>query len=256
MINSILKQNTEKYKFQDKTDVRVINVDGELYFVAKDVCDCLGYQNSNKALNDHVPFQDITICYIPHPQSPQKTLKVNAVNEAGLYYLIFRCNLPAAKYFKSWVTHEVLPSIRKTGSYSVDNSRIPTNFADALQLAADQARTIESQQKQIEYAKPKLELLSDLTDVKEAIDMGDLAKVLDLGLGRNRLFALLRREKVLMNNNSPYQKYMERGYFNVITVPKKIHGELKSILKTMVYPKGIEFVRNLIIKDREVEDVK
>ena len=95
---------------------RYIVIDDEIYFVAVDVCKILGYKNSRKALADHVDDEDkntVTIRY-GIPGNPNKTI----INESGLYSLIFNSQLPAAKKFKRWVTSEVLPSIRKTGSYN------------------------------------------------------------------------------------------------------------------------------------------
>ena len=96
--------------------------DGEIWFVAVDVCKILGYKNSRKALADHVDDEDkrpdVTIRYTSSNGVIQNR-KVNVINESGLYSLIFGSQLPAAKKFTRWVTSEVLPSIRKTGSYSV-----------------------------------------------------------------------------------------------------------------------------------------
>ena len=96
--------------------------DGEIYFVAVDVCKILGYKNSRDALAKHVDDEDkrpdVAIRYTSSNGVIQNR-KVNVINESGLYSLIFGSQLPAAKKFTRWVTSEVLPSIRKTGSYSV-----------------------------------------------------------------------------------------------------------------------------------------
>lgn len=95
--------------------VRTILINNEPYFVGKDVAEILGYANPQKAIRDHVDEDDKTV---------NKSFTVNGtmgllINESGVYALIFRSKLPKAKEFKHWVTSEVLPSIRKTGSYSV-----------------------------------------------------------------------------------------------------------------------------------------
>ena len=99
--------------------------DGEIYFVAVDVCKILGYKNSRKALADHVDDEDkrpdVTIRYTSSNGVIQSR-KVNLINESGLYSLIFNSKLPAAKKFTRWVTSEVLPSIRKTGSYNINKN--------------------------------------------------------------------------------------------------------------------------------------
>ena len=98
--------------------VRTIEIDDELFFIGKDVAAALGYKNTKKALADHVDADDkrrgdgVTICdALGRNQNPV------VINESGLYSLIFRSRLPEAQKFRRWVTHEVLPSIRKYGMY-------------------------------------------------------------------------------------------------------------------------------------------
>ena len=97
--------------------VRTMTINGEPYFVGKDVADILGYSNSRKALIDHVDEEDkgVTKC---NTLGGVQNLAV--INESGLYSLILSSKLPTAKRFKRWVTSEVLPSIRKHGVYAVD----------------------------------------------------------------------------------------------------------------------------------------
>ena len=96
--------------------VRTVVVKGEPYFVGKDVADILGYTNSRKAIGDHVDEEDKNTVTIR--DGIQGNPNVTIINESGLYSLILSSKLPAAKKFKRWVTSEVLPSIRKTGSYN------------------------------------------------------------------------------------------------------------------------------------------
>ena len=96
--------------------VRTIVKDGEPYFVGKDVADILGYTNSRKAIGDHVDEEDKNTVTIRDGIQGNPNLTI--INESGVYALIFGSKLPAAKKFKRWVTSEVLPSIRKTGSYN------------------------------------------------------------------------------------------------------------------------------------------
>jgi len=105
------------YAFKDN-DVRVRgDEDGELWFVASDVCDCLGLVNVTRTLqrlrDDEKSFDTI--------ETPGGKQRMRVINESGLYSLVLTSRKPEAKRFQRWVTHEVLPSIRKTGSYSVDD---------------------------------------------------------------------------------------------------------------------------------------
>ena len=131
-------------------EVRTILVDDEPWFVAKDVCDILQHSNSRQAVIDMVDEEDVTKAYTPHPQSPEKKLEVIVVNESGLYTLILRSNLPKAKPFKRWVTHDVLPSIRKTGSYGLPQQSDGQDPVTAMLLQASMLmnkRQIESEKR-------------------------------------------------------------------------------------------------------------
>lgn len=102
------------FTFNDSVVRIQTNNNGEPLFCAKDVCVVLGYINPRKAVLDHVPEEDVTICDVSTISGVKST---KFVNESGLYSLIFGSKLESAKEFKRWVTSEVLPSIRKTGKY-------------------------------------------------------------------------------------------------------------------------------------------
>ena len=102
-------------------EIRVIERDGEPWFVAADVCRALELEDVNKAISRLDDDEGARI-EIPHPQNPEKRMMVNAVNEPGLYSLVLGSRKPEAKAFKRWITHEVIPSIRKTGSYTFDGT--------------------------------------------------------------------------------------------------------------------------------------
>ena len=99
-------------------NVRAMLIDGEPWFVGKDVAKALGYKVERKALRDHVDAEDKRAFQIGTPSGTQS---MTVINESGMYALIFGSKLDSAKQFKRWVTHDVLPSIRKTGSYSVQD---------------------------------------------------------------------------------------------------------------------------------------
>lgn len=119
-------------------------------------------------------------------------------------------------------------------------------MARALKLA-DQ--TIASLNKTIETMKPKVEFFEAVTDSKDAISMADVAKVLDFGGGRNTLFKILRQEKILQKDNRPYQEYIDRGFFRVVEQKyDKGYGETGINIKTLVFQKGVEYIRKLLMK--------
>ncbi len=121
--------------------IRTLNIDGEPYFVGKDVAEALGYTNPQKAIRDHINDEDKTVNELFTVNGTRGIL----INESGFYCLVLSSKLPTAKQFKRWVTNEVLPSIRKQGYYSKDD---------------------EKQQK-LELARQKLELQKEKTKIME-----------------------------------------------------------------------------------------
>lgn len=126
---------------------------------------------------------------------------------------------------------------------------VPQTFSEALRLAAEQAERIEEQQKQIAEMSPKAEFFDTVADSKTAISIGELAKILGVkGYGRNNLFEFLRQNDVLDKNNVPMQRYVDAGYFRVIEQHFMRNSEPCVNIKTLVYQRGVDFVRRLIAK--------
>ena len=129
-------------------DVRTVTINGEPWFVGKDVADILGYQNGSRDINRHVHEEDRQNYQNGTFDSPRG---MTIINESGLYALIFGSKLESAVRFKHWVTSEVLPAIRKTGSYQAPQGK------ELLALAVLEAqKTIDEQSKAIERMKPKV----------------------------------------------------------------------------------------------------
>ena len=119
-------------------------------------------------------------------------------------------------------------------------------MARSLKFAAKQ---LESYQKEIALLKPKAEFFDQVADSKTAIEIGEAAKVLNMGIGRNKLFQFLREQGILMNNNQPYQQYIDRGYFRVIEQKyTKPDGTTHINIKTLVYQRGLDYIRKLLKK--------
>lgn len=233
---------TQVFEYESKP-VRTVLVGGEPWFVAKDVCEVLDISKHRDAVA-RLDDDERGPVLVDTPGGPQQMI---AVNEPGLYALIMTSRKPEARQFKRWVTHEVLPSIRRTGSYS---AQLPKTFSEALYLAAEQAAMLEHQQRLLEAAQPKVEFFDAVASSKDAIQIGDAAKVLGIpGMGRNKLFQLLRDQGVLMRDNIPYQEYIDRGYFRVIEQKWTTRdGETRISIKTLVYQRGLDFIRRLLKK--------
>ena len=146
-----MEKNLTVFENEEFGKVRVIEIDGEIWFVAVDVCKCLGYKNPRKAIADHVDSEDVTKRYIPSKSGEQLT---TLINESGLYSLILGSKLKSAKRFKHWITSEVLPSIRKNGFYAtetlLDNSdQLLDSAPDILIKIADELKKSTEKKKDL-----------------------------------------------------------------------------------------------------------
>jgi phage antirepressor YoqD-like protein len=111
------------------------------------------------------------------------------------------------------------------------------------------AGKVEEQKKALEAAQPKIEFYDTVMESTDTVDMKDAAKILNLSYGRNILFEILRKKKILMVNNQPYQEYINRGYFRVIERPWTLpNGEPKISKKTVVFQKGLEYIKKVVSK--------
>lgn len=134
-------ETVSSFKNSDFVELKIIVIDHEPYFIGSPIASFLGYTNPRKAIRDHVDEDDRMIMKVPDTQGWNKTFlpytpntKILIINESGLYSLIFGSKMDFAKKFKKWVTSEVLPSIRKTGSYSIT----PKDYPSALRALADE----------------------------------------------------------------------------------------------------------------------
>lgn len=192
---------------------------GEPWFVAKDVCEALGIGNVTMALG-RLDEDEFSSTEVTDTTGRKQQSKI--VTEAGLYSLVMASKKPEAKAFKRWVTHEVLPAIRKDGGYMVARKDETPEETMARAVLIAQA-TIERQSKQIEEMRPKAVFADAVSVSSSTILVGDLAKLLKqngVEIGGNRLFALLREQGFLCKQkgamwNMPTQRSMEMGLFEV-----------------------------------------
>lgn len=199
-------------------NVRAMSLNDEPWFVAKDVCDVLGIK-TNHLREDGRGLDDDEVMNLPNWEVGGKAPLI--VSEAGFYKLVMRSRKPEAKAFQRWVSHEVLPAIRRTGGYMVAaKDETPEQImARAVLVAQD---TIERQKKQIDELKPKA-LFADAVAASDGTCLvGELAKMLKqngVNIGQNRLFSWLRENGYLgktgSNRNVPTQRSMEQGLFRI-----------------------------------------
>lgn len=204
----------QKFTNDEFGTIRVADNNGEPWFVAKDVCDALGLSNVS-----------VSVASLDEDERAKLNLGrqggTNIVSEPGFYKLVMKSRKPESKAFQRWVTHEVLPSIRKRGGYmAAREDETPEQImARALMLAKD---TMDRQQREIAELRPKA-LFADAVAASDGTCLvGELAKMMrqnGVKVGQNRLFEWLRRDGFLgktgSNYNVPTQMAMERGLFRI-----------------------------------------
>lgn len=239
--------------------IKVIEKNGQKLVSARDLHDFLEVKNHfTQWFNDNKNQFIENVDY--------EAIKVNLIpaNGVGLihktdYALTLKCAKHLSmlsKVEKGKVAREYFIKCEES-LHEIKKFEIPQTFAQALMLAAKQAEQLELQEKELVLKenklieqKPKVEFFDAVTDSKDAIDMATCAKVLNLGIGRNLLFEYLRNKKVLMDNNQPYQKYVDMGLFRVIEQKyTKPSGETNINIKTVVYQKGLDYIRKIYRED-------
>ena len=241
-------------------DVRIVQIGNEPWFVGKDICDILGYQNGSRDINRHVDEED-------RQNYQNGTFESNRgltiINESGVYALILSSKLPQAKEFKRWVTHEVLPSIRKHGAYLTDNALEEALTSPdfliklATQLKEEKEARLEAEKK-IEEQKPKVIFADAVSASKTSILIGDLAKLIrqnGVEVGQKRLFEWLRQNGWLMKSgnskNMPTQRGMEMKLFEVKEGSYVDSNGVNVVTKTTkVTGKGQQYFVNIFLKGR------
>lgn len=204
--------------------LRVVKDDnGEPWFVARDVCAALGIATNH--VKDGLDSDEVTNLPITEIGPKQGGKYPLIVSEPGFYKLVLKSRKPEAKAFQRWVTHEVLPSIRKKGGYiaAAPDETPEQIMARAVLLAQD---TIARQKAQIEELKPKA-LFADAVAASDGTCLiGTFAKILQqngINIGQNRLFAWMRENGYLgksgSNRNIPTQRYVEMGLFRTNETP-------------------------------------
>lgn len=213
------------FNFQGNQVRTIISADGEPRWIAADVCTALGIKNHRDAVKrldeDGVGNTDI-IDRLGRKQT------VNAINESGLYELIFQSRVPAAQEFKRWVTHEVLPSIRRRGGYltpeATEAALTDPDFIIRLATSLKEERQRRAElEAQAALNAPKVVFADAVSVSRTSILVGDLAKILKgngVDVGATRLFRWMREHGFLINRkgsdwNSPTQKSMELGLFKI-----------------------------------------
>ncbi|WP_279035077.1 phage antirepressor [Lactobacillus intestinalis] len=252
-------KDLQLFNFENQ-QVRTLEIDGNPYFVGKDVATILGYSDTNQAIRNHVDEEDkLTRKFNGSGQNRSMTI----INESGLYSLILSSKMPNAKRFKRWVTSEVLPTIRKHGIYMTDrkayditHDQSGTALVDLLQQAANQ---LKAKDIQIAEMKPKAILADAITTSETSILVGEMAKILKkngVNTGQNRFFKWLRANGYLIKRkgtdyNMPTQKSMNLKLFE-IKERTIVDGNSTRIVKTpKITGDGQQYFTNLFLDEKD-----
>lgn len=219
-------------------EIRAVTIDGEPWFVGKDVAEILGYSNTRKALSDHVDEEDkmdgVTI-----RDSIGREQKPILINESGLYGLILSSKMPNAKKFKHWVTSEILPSIRKHGIYATDHviDNILNNPDFGIQLLTklkeERAARVEAERRN-----------AILTHVNKTYTMTEIAKELNMK-SATQLNKILAEKKIQYHVNGTwvmYSKYSDLGYEEI---KQEVLDSGRVIYHRRITQMGREFILQL-----------
>lgn len=231
--------NIQSFSFK-ANKVRTLIINNEPWFVGKDIADTLGYQNGSRDINRHVDEEDRVKTMVFDGNQNKETI---VINESGVYALIFGSKLPDAKKFKHWVTSEVLPQLRNTGSYSAKEM----SSEELMAKAFIEAKSImERQNKEIIEMKPKVLFADTVAASNSSILVGQEAKLISQSgckIGQNRFFAWLRENGYLCskgdNYNMPTQRSREMNLIETrIRTLTNPDGSVRETKTPMITGKG------------------
>lgn len=248
----------EIFKNPEFGEIRVVEQNGQPWFVAKDVCEALELSNTSMAINRLEDDERAKF-------NLGRQGSTNIVNEYGLYNLVLASRKPEAKAFKRWITHEVLPTIRKTGGYIAGSENLSDAELMAKAVLVAQA-TIKQRDERIaelegdtKRMKPK-EIFADAVSASDqTILIGDLAKLINQNghaIGQKRLFEWMRQNGYLIKRfggdyNSPTQKAMDMGLFRIKeTAVTHSDGHVSVSKTTKVTGKGQQYFINKFLGEK------
>ncbi|EGC6704046.1 hypothetical protein H9W57_001041 [Campylobacter jejuni] len=229
--------NSLIFKNENFGEVRVAYKENEPLFCLSDVCKILEIQDTYKVKQAILrEFELSTLC-VGSFDTGFGVKEFTMIDESQLYFVLNNSRSVKAKPFRMWVNKEVLPSIRKNGSYDL---KIPKTYAEALLEAGRLALENERLQAlQIEN-KPKIEAFETLMSSNDLIDFLEFSKIVKIG--RNTIFSKLREIGILMHNNMPYQEYITRGYFKCVENAFTQNNIKRIYTKTMITAKGQDYL--------------
>lgn len=240
------------FKHEEFGEIRTLNIDGEPWFVGKDVAVILGYNEPHKAISRHVDEDD----GMKHPviDSMGRTQQAVFVNESGLYSLILSSKLPSAKKFKRWVTAEVLPSLRKHGAYFTAETlhktmSDPRELAKLLTELADEQEKRKKLEKENAFLSVKANYYDRILHSKNSVPVTQIAK--DYGMSAitfNKMLHDYGIQYPIRNSWVLYAEYADKNYTQSKTYQI---GDNKAVMHTSWTQKGRLFLYEFL-KERGI----
>lgn len=233
------ENNTLKiFNNEEFGNIRTVLIDGEPWLVGKDVAEVLGYSNPRDAISKHVDEEDkgVTKC-----DTLGGIQQMSIINESGLYALVLSSKLPTAKKFRRWVTSDVLPTIRRTGSY-----HLPRTYKEALVELVAQVEENERLALENATMKPKADYFDDLVERNMLTNFRTTAK--EFGMKESEFINWLIENKYIYRDTKgklqPYSIYVDKGLFEIkeYVNPHSNHAGTQ----TLITPKGRETFRLLL----------
>lgn len=255
-------KNLQIFSNEEFGQVRTMLIDGEPWFVGKDVAEALGYERPTDTVRKRIDEEDRGISKMETPSGKQE---MTIINESGLYTLVLGSKLESAKRFKRWVTSEVIPSVRKNGGYIANQENMTPEQIMAAGLQAAQKiieeknRQIWEQEADIQRMRPKEVFADAITTSKTSILIGALAKIISqngVQIGQNRLFAWMRENGYLIirrgtDYNMPTQRAMEMRLFEIKErTVNRADGSSKITRTTMVTGRGQQYFINKFLNNK------
>ena len=251
-----LATDIQIFKNEQFGQIRVVERDGEPWFVAVDICGALDIANSRDALT-RIDEDEKGVASTDTLGGAQE---VAVVNEPGLYSLVLGSRKSEARAFKRWITHDVIPAIRKTGMYATPATveamlANPDTMIQVLQAFKDEREQRKALETKIEVDTPKVLFADAVETSQDSCLVGQLAKMIRQNgyeMGANRLFEYLRNEGYLCksgtNRNMPTQRSMEAGWFEIKeSVIENPDGSIRVVRTPKVTGKGqIYFVNKFL----------
>lgn len=231
----------EIFTYHDGREVRVISVDGKPWFLTGGLLDILNLNRSSVALLDEDEKGVHTVDTLGGEQ------QASIVSEPGLYSLILRSRKPEARKFKRWITHEVLPQIRQTGSYSVPaQPETPQTYAAALRELADTWEAKQAVEAELEETKPSAQAWDTLASAHGDYSIREAAFILNrdpaISTGQNRLFATLRELGLLDKRNIPYARHEAHVTLRARHYTNPRSGEQETSYQARLTAQGVKYV--------------